>query len=600
MDATSTPRKPLRLWPGVVAAIALLAFRYLLPLVNPELLLVAMGGGAVFALVILLWWLFFSRAPWIDRIGALLVMAAGVVVGLQIVDVSIRGGMMGLMLPVYALFVLTPVLVLWAVVTRGLPDRARRVWMVVMIFLTIGGFALLRTNGIRGGVADITWRWTPTAEEKLLATPEEKLAPPPAAPTVATAPAKDTTSAGSKDPASVNPVASVPSVPSGAASVPEWSGFRGPHRDGVVRGVRINTDWKTAPPVEVWRRPVGPGWSSFAVMGDRFYTQEQRGEDELVSCYSVSTGAPIWRHKDPVRFWESNAGAGPRGTPTIHNGRIYAFGGTGLLNALDATTGSRFWSRDVAADSATEIPIWGFSSSPLVVDDVVIVAAAGKLVAYEAATGKPRWTGQTGGNGYSSPHLVTIDGVVQVVLLGGGATTSVSPADGKVLWHQPSDGGAIVQPAVTDDGDIVVNSIIATGGQGIRRLHVSRGANGWTVAERWTSTGLKPYFNDFVIHNGHAYGFDGNILAAVDLADGKRKWKGGRYGEGQLVLLAEQDLLLVLSDEGDLVLVSATPVQFKEIARVAAIEGKTWNHPVVVGNLVLVRNGEEMAAFRLK
>jgi outer membrane protein assembly factor BamB len=368
----------------------------------------------------------------------------------------------------------------------------------------------------------------------------------------------------------------------------------------VIRGVRINTDWKASPPVEMWRRPIGPGWSSFAVTGDRFYTQEQRGDDEIVSCYNLATGAPIWRHKDPVRFWESNAGAGPRGTPTIHNGRIYAFGATGLLNALDAATGARFWSQDVKAAAGVETPTWGFSSSPLVVDDVVIVAASGRMVGYDAGTGRRLWVGPPRGFSYSSPHKVTIDGVVHVVMLGGAGATSLAPADGTVLWQHDWEGGSIVQPAITAEGDILINSIGMTGGQGMRRLAVSRGAGGWTVEERWTSNGLKPYFNDFVIHKGHAYGFDGSILASIDLADGKRKWKGGRYGEGQLVLLADQDLLLVLAEEGDLALVNATPDQFKEVARFTAIEGKTWNHPVVVGNLLLVRNGEEMAAFRLK
>jgi outer membrane protein assembly factor BamB len=234
-----------------------------------------------------------------------------------------------------------------------------------------------------------------------------------------------------------------------------------------------------------------------------------------------------------------------------------------------------------------------------VINDLVIIAAAGKMAAYDIATGKPRWFGSTGAFSHSSPHLLMIAGIPQVVLLKGNGVTSVTPADGKVLWEYEWEGGAIVQPAITADGDILISNIAPTGGQGIRRVAIAMKSDRWTIEERWTSNGLKPYFNDFVVHNGHAFGFDGSILSCIDLADGKRKWKGGRYGGGQLLLLANQDLLLVLSDEGELALVSATPNEFKELARFKAIEGKTWNHPVVVGNILLVRNGEEMAAFRL-
>jgi outer membrane protein assembly factor BamB len=379
----------------------------------------------------------------------------------------------------------------------------------------------------------------------------------------------------------------------------EWPGFRGPHRDSVITGVRINTDWTQSPPVELWRRPIGPGWSSFAVHGDLLYTQEQRGEEEIVSSYRVSTGEPVWRHRDRVRFYESNGGPGPRATPTLHNGRVYTSGATGILNALDARTGALLWSHDVAKETDTKIPIWGFSASPLVVDDLVIVAASGALAGYDLVTGERRWMDPSRGGSYSSPHHVTIGGVEQVVLLGGPGVLSVEPASGKLLWEHAWDGGAITQPAVIPGGDIVVNAISMTGGTGTRRLAIARAPDGWKVEERWTSNGLKPYFNDFVIHNGHAFGFDGSILACIDLADGTRKWKGGRYGNGQLVLLPEQDLLLVLSEEGELALVKAATDQYTEVARFKALEGKTWNHPVLVGDTLLVRNGEEMAAFRL-
>ena len=175
----------------------------------------------------------------------------------------------------------------------------------------------------------------------------------------------------------------------------------------------------------------------------------------------------------------------------------------------------------------------------------------------------------------------------------------MAPVDGTLLWEHSWPGTPIVQPAQVADDAVLISTSDGMGGSGMRRIAVAHGSGGWTVKERWTSNGLKPYFNDFVVHKGHAFGFDGNILACINLEDGKRTWKGGRYGNGQLALLTDQDLLLVLSEEGELALVAATPDQFKELARFPAIEGKTWNHPVLVGDVLLVRNGEEMAAFRL-
>jgi len=369
----------------------------------------------------------------------------------------------------------------------------------------------------------------------------------------------------------------------------------------MIPGVQIITDWAASPPVELWRRPIGPGWSSFAVHGGLIYTQEQRGDDEVVSCYNAATGKPVWVHRDGARFYESGSGPGPRGTPTLSDGRVYAFGATGIVNALNANDGAVVWSRNAASDTGATMPEWGFASSPLVVGDIVIVAASGRLIGYDLATGNPRWQAKAGGGGYSSPHLFTIGGVTQVLLLTGHGATSVAPADGKLLWEYPlRTAMRIVQPALASDGEILMSlGDSGMGGSGLRRLAVAHGPGGWTVQDRWTSTGLKLKFNDFVVHNGHAFGFDGSILACIDLKDGQRKWKGGRYGGGQLVLLPDQDLLLVLSEEGELALVGATPDQFKELARFPAIEGKTWNHPVLVGDRLLVRNDQEMAAFRL-
>jgi outer membrane protein assembly factor BamB len=613
MPMVNTVRKPLRLWPGVLAAVLIVLLRFVVPIVVPGTTGLGVLAGVVGGLAIIIWWMFFSRAPWSERVGAIVLMIIATLATKLVVHPSIAGGLMGMMLPVYAVpTTLGPAFVAWAVATRRLSDGLRRATMVVTILLGCGVWTLMRTDGIKGeSAAQLAWRWTPTPEERLLAHADDEPKPIPPAPPTAEVPkepaaaktgdtpldsARDTSTARPAPP----PAKTAPAGPSIVSNGYDWPGFRGRERNGVVRGVRIDTDWSASPPVQLWRRPIGPGWSSFAVHGDLVYTQEQRGEEEIVSCYSLTTGEPLWRHRDAVRFYESNGGPGPRGTPTVHNGRVYSFGATGIVNALDAATGAVVWSRNAMIDTGAQIPGWGFASSPLVFNDAVIVAASGRLVAYEIATGNPRWVRQTRGGGYSSPQMVTIDGVNQILLLSGGGVTSVAPADGSVLWeHSWLDGVSIVQPALAVDGDVLVAAGDAMGGAGIRRVAVAHGSGGWTVEERWTSRGLKPYYNDFVVHKGHAFGFDGTILACIDLSDGTRKWKGGRYGAGQLVLLPDQDVLLVLSEEGELALVSATPDRFTEIARFPAIEGKTWNHPVLVGDILLVRNGEEMATFRL-
>jgi outer membrane protein assembly factor BamB len=614
---------PLRLWPGVILAIMLVIARYLVPVIAPDaeiaempLVVLAMISGVLFGVAIVIWWLVFSRAPWRERLAAVVLMILGVFVTRLVVHESIRGGHMGMMLVLYSVPVLALALVTWAVLTHRMPDAIRRATMAGAIVLACVPFTLIRTGGVIGSGSELHWRWTPTPEERLLAQakPEPVAVPPPPAPAPAAEPPAAAVPA--DKPVNVSPStpknAQVAGADAGTGTGSglamseretrvEWPGFRGRNRDSVIRGVRINTDWSTSPPAELWRKPIGPGWSSFAVSGNLLYTQEQRGEEELVSCYKVSTGEPVWSHRDPVRFYESNAGAGPRGTPTIAGDRVYAMGATGIVNALNARTGAKIWSRNAATDTGTAIPDWGFASSPLVVNDVVILAVAGQLIAYDAATGNQRWVGQSGGTGYSSPHLATIDGVSQALLMRGSRTISVAPADGTLLWDHTAGPPAtsIVQPALTPEGDVLIAGGDAMGGTGMRRLAVTHGPDRWKVDERWHSRGLKPYFNDFVVHKGYAYGFDGSILSSIDLADGARKWKGGRYGAGQLLLLADQDVLLIISEEGELALVSATPDKFTEFARIPALNGKTWNHPVMVRDILLVRNGEEMVAFRL-
>jgi outer membrane protein assembly factor BamB len=279
-------------------------------------------------------------------------------------------------------------LVAWAALGRRLSRGGRLASLPIALALGATLLALLRLGGISGdGRADLHWRWTPTPEERLLAQGGEPLAAPPAAkapvesqpapasePPAASAPqgarAPETRAEGTAHGPAASPAAPPPTASRTADA--DWPGFRGPARDGVIHGVRIATDWSASPPVPLWRRAIGPAWSSFAVQGELVYTQEQRGEEELVSCYRLHTGEPVWRHGDTIRHWDSEGGPGPRATPTLRDGRVYSFGGTGRLNALDAGSGAVVWSRDAAADTGVETPGWGFAGSPLVVGDVVI------------------------------------------------------------------------------------------------------------------------------------------------------------------------------------------------------------------------------------
>jgi outer membrane protein assembly factor BamB len=604
------PQTPLRLWPGVVIVLVQWVAWFGAAILSPDFTAYGVLAGVAGGLLLIVWWLFFSRAAWYERLGVPALMIAAMAATWPFLDVSIATGAMGFLFPMLAIPGLCLAFVLWAVASRRMSVGLQRTTLVASTVLACGVWTLIRTGGFTGSFDnDLAWRWTATPEERLLVQGDESLnevTPPASVPATSVTPgnlAAGPTGTASRpfDTVAGRPLDLARGEPATAAL--DWPGFRGRDRDGVVRGVRINTDWSAAPPIQLWRRPIGPGWSSFSVHGDFLYTQEQRGDDEIVAAYRVSTGVPVWKHRDAARFWESNGGAGPRATPTFSGGRLYAFGATGILNALDAADGRVVWSRNVGADSDTKVPDWGFASSPLVVGDLVIVAAAGKLVAYAAATGKLRWIGPDGGMGYSSPHLLTLHGVPQILLLDAHGATSVAPADGARLWDLTVTSSAmsapIIQPALTPDGDVLVGDGQASGTYRISVSPGTEGSGGWTVAERWVSTALKPFFNDFVVHNGHAYGFDGSILACMDLADGKRKWKGGRYGNGQLILLADQDLLLVVSEEGELALVAAASDKFTQLARIPAIEGKTWNHPVLAGNILLVRNGEEMAAFRL-
>src|SRR5688572_17269395 len=330
-----------RLWPGMIASVLIvigLPLGILLNLAMPNTAFIGMLLALVGGLATLIWWLFFSRVRWSERLGALAVLIAAWFAMRPFLDKSILGGAMG-GLPFFTLSVFGVALFFWAWRTRNLSNGIRVVSLVAAMLIAGGLCTLVKTEGLRGGFFQFHWRWTPTPEELLVAQGDED--PLPISPTPTSDVPREPTAAKAAGSVTSSPVVPAP------GKAPDWPGFRGPDRDGIVHIQPIETDWAKSPPMELWRQPIGPGWSSIAVDGDFLYTQEQRGDNEIIAAYQLNTGKPVWRHRDAARFYESNGGPGPRGTPTVFNGRVYAFGGTGILNALNAGTGAVLWSRNV-------------------------------------------------------------------------------------------------------------------------------------------------------------------------------------------------------------------------------------------------------------
>ncbi len=396
------------------------------------------------------------------------------------------------------------------------------------------------------------------------------------------------------------PVLSVAPAP-GDQFTNDWPQFLGPHRNCKVEQPRLARDWKAQPPQRLWLQPVGPGWSGFAVVGSRAITQEQRGENETVICYDVLSGAPLWSHAYPAHFRSPLAGEGPRATPTVAGQRVYALGSTGVLSCLDLETGKLLWSKDILRDNEARNNEWGMSCSPLVVDDLVVVSAGGRnnrsLVAYRAGTGEFAWGAGADGAGYSSPCLVTLAGVVQILIFNSGGVSAHDPATGTNLWKYRWPGGHphVSMPVVIPEDRLLVSSGYGFGSELVRIQKNAGGA--LSTARIWKSNRLKAKFTNLIYRDGFIYGLDDGIMVCLDASTGEQRWKEGRYGHGQEILVG--DVLLVTAESGEVILLDPNPEASRELTRFAALKGKTWNPPALAGQYLLVRNDKEAACYRL-
>lgn len=518
-------------------------------------------------------------------------------------------------------------LFLWLVGFSGLSRRARARAAGLVLSAVLAASLLFRIRGVTGDFFPILEpRWQP--RERLPAAappPVTQPSEPPVAPQAGAAPLgepqpSEPTSAPRSDgrasgraearePAGPAPGAAAPSSPStpvqAADSAPrtlaDYPQFLGPDRDGTLRGAELAHDWSARPPRLVWRQAIGLGWSAFAIQGQRAVTQEQRGQDELVTCYELATGKLLWAHADRVRFDSVIAGDGPRAAPTIAAGRVYTMGSTGLLNALDLATGRRIWSHDVVAEHGAGVPDFGKASSPLVVQGLVIVSAGGSdgrsLVAYRAEDGAPVWAAGGDRSGYSSPALVSLLEEPQVVSFNQKSVAAHDPATGRILWEHAWPAG---QPNVAQPLPVAADRVLVSSGYGIgsKLFEVARAEDGSQRARIvWETTRLKSKFVNMLLLDGHVYGLDDGVFTCLDLATGERKWRAGRYGHGQMILV--ERTLLVQTEEGELVLVEPSPDGLVERARFQALDDKTWNPPALAPPFLLVRNDKEAALYEL-
>ncbi|MBX9601698.1 MAG: PQQ-like beta-propeller repeat protein [Bryobacteraceae bacterium] len=400
--------------------------------------------------------------------------------------------------------------------------------------------------------------------------------------------------------AAAAPVANAAPVATAAAAsypAPYWFDYRGPGRDGVYSETPILTQWPAGGLAQVWRTPVGGGHASMTVANGKVFTIEQRRNQEVVAAYDLATGRELWANSWNARFSESMGGDGPRATPVWNSGRVYALGGAGDLYAIDAANGKTVWFRNVLTDAGAPNLQWGTSATPLILEDRVIAVSGRSVLAYAKGDGAILWKSQEDGGAYAAPVPATLAGVRQVVATMAKRVIGVNPADGKLLWEFPW----VTEYDVNSAEPLLVSEnrfVISSGyDHGAALVEVARGGSGLEAKQIWFSKAMKAKFNAPVFHQGHVYGLDEGILACMDAETGKRKWKGGRYGYGQ-VLLASGHLVIVTED-GRVALVKATPESHQEVASFQALDGKTWNNPALAHGKLLVRNQTELACYRI-
>jgi len=489
---------------------------------------------------------------------------------------------------VYVLLPLTIVLsLIWWSFLSGVSWKSWFLGLVGVVCVCGGVVASVRIESMEGDMFPrFAWRWSPTSEDL----------------------ARQSKATQEKSQLDVSSRELV-------ISEGDWPQFRNDDREGRVLNVQLDRDFVNHPPEELWRIKIGLGWSSFAIVDDLCWTQEQLGEEELVVCYELETGQEVWTHSDQTRWAEPVGGDGPRGTPTIHEGKVYTLGGTGYLNCLNALTGESIWQRKVLEDAQADNTQWAMSGSPLIVGDKVIVNAGisqaellkepterqpGKaIIAYDKLTGDIVWANGNHPASYAGVNVTEIQGEQQLLVFDGDGVAGIDPEQGDELWrfewsNMPKVNAA--QPIVRGDQVFISSSY----NSGSVLLNVSRTDDSWSSEPEWEKKNFfKLKFNDGVYKDGFIYGLDETLMSCIEMKTGRRKWKArSDTGFGQVILIG--DTLTIITEGGELVFAEATPEEWRELYRMPAMSGKTWNNPSFANGYLIVRNYEEAVCYKLK
>lgn len=467
---------------------------------------------------------------------------------------------------------------LWFLLFSGFRRRTRWTALAVGVIGIVILGSLVRIDGVNGEMRPrFRWRWTPRPDQTLTRVASESSA--------------------------VDLRTTTPH------DVPQ---FLGPSRHPWLPGPRLASDWSARSPRLVWKQPIGAGWSAFSAVNGYAVTMEQRGDEELVTCYAIDSGKLQWAHAITARHETVLGGIGPRSTPTIHEGRVFALGATGVLRCLDGAGGSELWRDDVRKRyglSDAEEPqriAWGRAGSPLVVDDLIVIPAGGSsnhrasLVAYRQDSGELVWESGDQQVSYSSPVLTTLAGKRQIVSVNEDLVTGHEPATGEVLWKYPWPGNSAANASASQAVPVGEDKLFLSKGYGVGAALIQLASQGpkWEASQVWAETGiLKTKFTNVVLFEGYVYGLSDGVLECVNVLTGKRQWKKGRYGHGQILGVAER--LLVMAEDGTVWMLEASPKAHRELAHFPALEGQTWNNLCLYGNRLLVRNAQEAACYEL-